>query len=445
MKISADFNQPIGVMKPMHGVGQPPMVQLNDFMMHYLTEAGIPYSRLHDVQGPQGANAYVDIPNIFRNFEADVEDPASYDFAFTDAFLTKMIAHHVEPFFRLGVTIENCFYLKPLRIDPPKDFAKWARICEHIIRHYNHGWANGFQFGIKYWEIWNEPDDGCYDVKLSGMWKGTPEQFFDFYATAARHLKACFGDEIQVGGYGACGFWEYRKDLEANGLGRAPQTQREGYLEFAHRFLQFVHDENVPLDFFSWHSYADLKDTVEMARYCRRLLKKHGLADVPDFLDEWNTCFEAKRRGSDYAAAQVFGMMLAMQKEDTKMLNYYDARLGFSGYGGMFNPDTWEPYLAYFVFKMFHDAYQLKNEMQSASDDPDVYVCAAGNDRRRVLLLANVSDRKMDAELDLQGVSVSEAEVVMINSVYRNSLTGIRIASDGKLSIPPYTCVELRF
>ncbi len=28
---------------------------------------------------------------------------------------------------------------------PPKDFKKWAVICEHIIRHYDENWANGYQ------------------------------------------------------------------------------------------------------------------------------------------------------------------------------------------------------------------------------------------------------------------------------------------------------------
>ena len=41
---------------------------------------------------------------------------------------------------------------------PPKDFRKWAQICEHIIRHYNEGWADGHKWDIRYWEIWNEAD-----------------------------------------------------------------------------------------------------------------------------------------------------------------------------------------------------------------------------------------------------------------------------------------------
>ena len=44
-------------------------------MMHYLKEAGIPYSRLHDVGGWLGGGLYVDIPNLFPDFDADENDP----------------------------------------------------------------------------------------------------------------------------------------------------------------------------------------------------------------------------------------------------------------------------------------------------------------------------------------------------------------------------------
>ena len=57
----------VGVVKPVNGVGQPPMVgELKNWsMMHYLKEAGIPYSRLHDVGGRLGGGLFVDIPNLF--------------------------------------------------------------------------------------------------------------------------------------------------------------------------------------------------------------------------------------------------------------------------------------------------------------------------------------------------------------------------------------------
>ena len=79
-----DFSKVTGKIKPMHSVGQPPFRGIDFSMCDYLKEAHIPYSRLHDVGGLFGGNLYVDIPNIFRDFNADVENPENYDFAFTD-------------------------------------------------------------------------------------------------------------------------------------------------------------------------------------------------------------------------------------------------------------------------------------------------------------------------------------------------------------------------
>jgi len=459
MKIKVDFDKVVGVMKPMHGVGQPPMFQLNGSMLHYLTEAGIPYSRLHDVQGVMGANLYVDIPNLFRDFDADENDPASYDFAFTDSFLSQLIEHKVEPFYRLGVTIENYRQVKSYRIFPPKDFAKWARICEHVIRHYNEGWADGFHHNIQYWEIWNEPDGNYFGTWNPGsaMWKGTPQQFFEFYEIAAKHLKKCFGDSIKVGGYASNGFREYETyDPDCDYSKITSDNRICGFHRFAHEFLAYAREHNAPLEFFSWHSYASVQETLKSALYCRRLLEKYGYADVPDFLNEWNTCHDAKGRATDYAAAQVFGMMLTMQaKAKTWMLNYYDARCAASQYAGMFNPETHEPFLAYFPFKLFNDAYVLKNQVEAvALAEPDVeadanaadsiVACAAANGGKKVLLVANMGEFPVETAFDICGANTEDAEVIMTNCEYRNTITGKHI-ENGKLEIPQYTCLELRF
>ena len=205
--VQVNFNDIIGKIKPIHATGQPPFGggfrMLNFTPMEHLKNAHIPYCRLHDVQGAFGSNRYVDIPNIFRDFNADETDPANYDFAFTDVMIEAMYQYDLKPIFRLGVTIENQCHIKPLRIIPPEDPAKWARICEHIIRHYNEGWADGFHYGIEYWEIWNEPENGVQGENQ--MWTGTPLQYFELYDVTAKHLKACFGDTIKVGGYGSCG------------------------------------------------------------------------------------------------------------------------------------------------------------------------------------------------------------------------------------------------
>jgi len=68
-----DFGAAVGPVKPVNGVGQPPMIgsHVTWDLMPRLYEAGIPYSRLHDVGGWLGGGLYVDVPCLFPNFDAD--------------------------------------------------------------------------------------------------------------------------------------------------------------------------------------------------------------------------------------------------------------------------------------------------------------------------------------------------------------------------------------
>ena len=95
------------------------------------------------------------------------------------------------------------------------------------------------------------------------MWNATKEEYFELYRVASKHLKERFGDSIKVGGYASCGFY---KELECQlGLGAAfgttePLTdwqERILYFEnFFFEFIKIVKEENLPLDFFSYHSYS---------------------------------------------------------------------------------------------------------------------------------------------------------------------------------------------
>lgn len=450
MKITADFSRTTGKVKPMHGVGQPPFLGADFSLFHYLTDAGIPYSRLHDVGGWLGGDLYVDIPNLFRDFDADENDPASYDFAFTDRLLCALCDAGVEPFFRLGVTIENSWKLKSYRVYPPKDFHKWARICEHIVRHYNEGWADGYHMGITYWEIWNEPDD-CMVTGESPMWQGTKEQYFELYEIAANHLKRCFGDIVRVGGYASCGF--YAMDCDPNcdgGLIRQENADHwrqrtEFFIQFMHEFFQWIcsDEHRAPLDFFSWHTYMDVHTAVKQAAYVRKVMNHYGLEKVPDLLDEWNTCHSISGRPTAFAAANALAFMLAMQRQSVSEMNYYDARLGASIYGGLFNPSSWEPYLTYYSFLSFNTAYQLGGEVETHADSKDIFTLGAARDGKAVLLIANIGE-EATAELSLEGVCLSDGQVIRTDEEHRYSLTGEKITGSS-IRIPKNGCVEIRF
>ncbi|MBQ2668665.1 MAG: hypothetical protein IJF56_08585, partial [Clostridia bacterium] len=160
-KVHVNFGKTIGKIKVMHAVNNGPFVAGKDQTRGNQDDwqaARIPYARNHDASffSGYGGEHTVDVHAIFPNFDADVNDPVSYDFPCTDLYLKQTIQYGTEPFYRLGSKIEHG--VKKYGTVKPKDFQKWAEICEHIIRHYTEGWADGFHHTITYWEIWNEPD-----------------------------------------------------------------------------------------------------------------------------------------------------------------------------------------------------------------------------------------------------------------------------------------------
>ena len=395
--LTVNFDKALGPVKPMHGVGQPPFTTMNEECFHYLTEAHIPFSRLHDVGGAYGGGIYVDIPNIFRRFDADENDPASYDFAFTDWLLSALDRAKCEPIYRLGVTIENFYNIRSYRIHPPKDYDKWARICEHIISHYIDGWADGFHFKITRWEIWNEPDNTLPNFG-NQMWTGTAEDYYRLYAVTAKHLKGVFGDRIMVGGFASCGFYALFDEM------RSPDN--EVYIDYFVNFLKYIREENAPLDFFSWHSYADTEHTRGMARYAVKTLEEYGYGGIETQLNEWNNAPRRQYRGTSYAAAQAAAMMMAQQREGTSMLCYYDARVGASTYGGLFNPITFTPFCAYYAFYAFGQLYAMGTEAECECAAPGVYAMAARGQGRKGVMIANAGGESVCLDTGLYGMSL---------------------------------------
>ena len=386
-KITVDKENAVGRIKPMHGVGQPPFIGHDFHRLQWLTDAGIPFSRLHDVGGAYGGNRYVDIPNLFRDFSADPEDPASYDFAFTDLLIKEIVGHGVEPFFRLGVTIENDMEIKAYRIAPPADPHKWAKICEMVIRHYTEGWAGGFRYDIRYWEIWNEPENHV-DPAKNQMWTGTKEQYYELYNITASHLKKCF-PHLKIGGYASCGFYAMS----------GGDARSRYFIDFFDGFLASVKENGSPLDFFSWHSYDGIENTVKYAAYCRRRLDEAGFTETETTCNEWDP--ENYRRGTDRHAALICGMMLAMQHTSLDSAMFYDARFGLSVYGALFDPMNDCTYPAYDAFLAFNELYKRGDELAVTVDAPNVYAAAAKGKDDICVVVSNTNDTYVPLDLDV--------------------------------------------
>lgn len=411
--ITVDFNHATGKIKPMHAVGQPPFLGVDFSMCDYLKNAHVPYSRLHDVGGRFGGNLYVDIPNIFRDFGADPEDPASYDFSFTDLLITALVERGIEPFFRLGVTIENYRAIKAYRIHPPADYRKWALVCEKIIRHYTEGWADGFRYKIAYWEIWNEPDN-YEDPAENQQWTGSPEDYYRLYEVASKHLKACF-PHLKIGGYASCGFYALTRSTSEYG---ACSPRYQFFIDFFDGFLDYIKTHDCPLDFFSWHSYSSIEDNLIWAEYARRRLDESGYAHTEHTLNEWNC--KPNLKGTARHAALTAGMMLALQNSSLDSAMFYDARCGMGIYSGLFDCMTYQPLPSYYAMAAFGELYVRGTQTVVDGLPEGVYGCAARADDA-VLVLANTNEEQVTVSLQTTGAdTILECKVIMDGAVWED-------------------------
>lgn len=443
-KININFDKTTGTVKPVHSVCCAPyginMGPDQKYIQSFFTEANIPFCRLHDCCFGYGGTYFVDIPNIFRDFDADENDPASYDFYYTDEYISAIQQANTQSYYRLGITIE--WGSKKYTTMPPKDFAKWARICEHIIMHYNHGWADGFEYGIKYWEVWNEPENPGNKWGKS-MWNGTKEEFFDLYKITSKYLKEKFPD-IKVGGYGSCGFYAITRE-------NVPAS-RHDFVTFFNDFLKMAKEENCPLDFYSWHIYtADEKELLTQAKYVRETLDEYGFSNTESHLNEWNinaegTGFEAKHNmeGGSFNAA-VLCMLQNTNYVD--MAHYYSFNV-VSTYNGFMDNNTRAVCPSWYPFVAFGNLYCLENAVEVICNYDRIYSAAAKNSNEYAILLSNYASENDTVSIHIDGCENGKAVQVSyitdkLHMEEQFSFTS-SASMDLKIKLPKHTVVLLK-
>jgi hypothetical protein len=299
--LQVDAGKVVGEIRSFQGVNGPPsplMAGLPSLVQQY-KDLRITQVRTHDFMGPTEIDSIFTRDNsfltwlipdnaqragvvkagnasiIFLNWSADPEKPESYNFGPTDRVIAAIHASGAEVYYRIGRSFGA-------NVNPPADLDKFASVVKHIALHYNQGWAHGFHYGIRYWEFWNEPEI---------FWSGTPDQFYSLYAKTARALKSV-DPALKVGG-----------DAKAFSYDDGPY--REGFIDYcaAHK---------LPLDFYSWHTYADFSadpyDAVRVAKQIRGILDTHGFPKAESVLSEWNLSADftdaekAELQGADNAA-----------------------------------------------------------------------------------------------------------------------------------------------
>jgi xylan 1,4-beta-xylosidase len=379
VKIDVDASGNVGWIRSLQGVNGGPVPRGPDVAPLYeqYRSIGVDFVRTHDDY------LAFDISVVFPNMKADPSNEASYDFGSTDSEVQGIISVSAQILYRLGYSGGGG------SSEVPADYAHFAEICKHLVMHYNQGWAKGFEYGIRYWEIWNEPNIGTF-------WKGTSEQYFRLYDAVARALKAT-DPEIRVGGPAAI-------------LGRV----------FVMEFLQFCRANKSPLDFLSWHIYPENQPylVAEAALQIQDLLRMYGFENTENFITEWNFSARSAELSNEKGSAWASSVLVYLQDTSVSRAFWYR---GNGGNYSLFldNGDFSRSGYAFLAMKKM-----LETPMRltcSGSDKAGFAVLAGRSENNHALrvLISNYDSEYEEFALtvknwDPSGVSV-QAEIYVLN------------------------------
>ncbi len=262
--IRIDCSTPAGSLKGLHGhfTGQGATLLEPARQKAHMADMGVSLFRIWLLQ-----------PHDFFSGKTleDARNPDHYDFSQMDTVAARAEAMGIELFPILATTPAQ-LSMDGTHKGAPTELEVYVEVIRHVILHLTQGWGDGHHYRIRYWEIGNEPDISEVRGPLGGFfWTGTRQQFFEMYAALAKTIKSIKAPSA-IGEYKVGGPAIMRLEL------------------WGKPFLEYCNKNELPLDFFSFHKYAD--DPEEFARLAERaeqLVRKFPrYRDTELILNEWN-------------------------------------------------------------------------------------------------------------------------------------------------------------
>jgi len=209
---------------------------------------------------------YIRIDHIYDFYNVvggEKNGKMTYDFSKLDQIVNDIIACGARPMLSLS-------YMPPIIssgdvTDPPANWLDWQEVVRATIEHYSG--RTGKNISDVYYEVWNEPD-------LFGKWKTYGEKDYRLlYLYAARGAASAKNvNPFKIGGPATTAF--YKSWLE--------------------EFIKYVYQNNLRLDFFSWHRYSlDPQEFLADINFIDTLFTRHGGSYLlPKFISEWGSTAE---------------------------------------------------------------------------------------------------------------------------------------------------------
>ncbi len=452
--ISADFSTETGRIRPeLHSAGFGPQIcSTTPEIIAEIKSMGFHASRTHDWALLNSAQRVCDYFHIFPLMHLDPHNPSNYVFAQTDYLLKRTreeLGHDI--FFRLGTSIEHSGTKVHFNSLIPEDFDKVAEIFAGTVRHYNKGWANGYDWGIKYWEIWNEPDgvnnmwclpDGDGDrwakdpkkrADFQARSKKRQEFFCKFFVTCLKRLKAEFPD-IRVGGPALC-------------------NMNEPYFR---ALLKACKDAGVAPDFISWHHYTkDPKVIMDAIAKGRRICDSYGMTGCELIINEWHylgpLSWNGIRSNDPKVLDRAWSGPASHNGIDSSCFNltmlskFQTSKLDQAYYYGCRNTGTWgykdnmkQMYKVYYGLKMFGDLVKNYPVLCASAGTNNVTTLAvkSADGSRKAFLVTDYCSRMKEISVSIKGVAPDAPCTVLVHD-YKNDAKRVEAKlTDGTLVLP---------
>ncbi len=420
--VSVNFNKEIGTIRPeLHSSGFGPQIcSCSKASMDAIRSMGFKAARTHDWSLTNPNQRVCDYFHIFPLMHLDAKDPNNYVFGPTDYLLKRTREEMgLDVFFRLGTSIEHSGPNVHFNSLIPEDFDKVAEIFAGTIRHYNKGWANGHNWGIKYWEIWNEPDGhnnmwclpdgdagrGSNQEEIAADFKVREKRrmdlFVKFYVTCLKRLKSEFPD-IKVGGPALC-----RMNVE-----------------YFTELLKACKEAGVAPDFISWHHYTGNPNVIMNAiETGRKLCDSFGFTNCELIINEWHFFGEyswGELRSSDPETqsrvwsgpashngidSSCFTLMMLSKFQTSKLDQAYYYGCRYNGAWG-FMDESKRKYKVFHGLKMFGE---LVNQLpviceSEGTESVEVLAVKAADNGRQGFLVADFRSGEKEIVVNVEGI-----------------------------------------
>jgi xylan 1,4-beta-xylosidase len=222
-------------------------------------DAGFSYVRMHGL-----------LTDDMGVYTIDEQGRERYNFQYVDVLYDYLLDIGMKPFVELGfmpsalASGEQTIFWWRGNVTPPSSWERWEDLVRALVAHWTERYGAA-AVRTWYFEVWNEPN-------LDGFWAGSQADYYQLYAHAARAIKSV-DPAYRVGG---------------------PATAGAAWLP---EFIAWCHQNEVPLDFVSTHSYGVRQGYLDEFGRTGTVLADDPLAVSGDVLDSRRQIAESPMPG----------------------------------------------------------------------------------------------------------------------------------------------------